>query len=116
VRDGKTVIPEPNGGSIRRRLQLFCAIDESGQLWQFKRTLLEQRDSEPLYVRGVDLGNEAFEVRIVASELKFGEGREKNTCWRVWAGVWAFPDQVGSGMEEMNLEVLEVGFRVQASD
>jgi hypothetical protein len=79
VRDGKTVIPEPNGRSIRRRLQLFCATDELGQLWQFKRTLLEQCDSEPLYVRRVDPGNEAFEVRIVTPELKFGEGREKNT-------------------------------------
>jgi hypothetical protein len=78
--------------------------------------LLEQCDSEPLYVRGVDPGNEAFEVRVVTPELNFGEGREKNMCWRVWARGWAFPAQIRSGVKEMNLEVLEVGFRVQASD
>jgi hypothetical protein len=78
--------------------------------------LLEQCDSEPLYVRGVDPGNEVFEVRVVTPELKFGEGREKNMCWRVWAGEWALQAQIGSGMKEMNLKVLEDGFRVQASD
>src|ERR1700679_775618 len=101
---------------MRRRRQLLCATDKLGQLWQFKRTLLEQSDSEPLYVRCVDPGNEAFEVRIVTPELKFGEGRESNTCWRVWAGAWAFPARNGSGIKEMNLNELEVGFRVQASD
>src|SRR5882762_9284970 len=110
------MIPEPNGRSIRRRLQLFCTTDKLGQMWQFKRTLLEQCDSELLYVRGVDPGNEVFEVRIVTPELKFGEGREKNLCWRVWARVWTFPAQIRSGMKEMNFKELEVGFRVQASD
>jgi hypothetical protein len=78
--------------------------------------LLEQCDSEPLYVRGVDPGNEAFEVRIVTPELKFGEGREKNTCWRVWAGAWAFQAQIERGITEVDVNELEVGFRGQASD
>jgi len=77
---------------------------------------LEQCDSEPLYVGGVDPGNKGFEVRIVTPELKFGEGREENMCWRVWARVLAFQAQIGCRMVEVNLKELEVGFRVQASD
>lgn len=116
MRDGETVIPEPNGRSIRRRLQLFCAADKFGQLRQFKRTLLEQCDSEPLDVRGVDPGNEGFEVRITTTKLKVGKGREKNMCRRVWARARAFRAQIGTGLKEVNVKQLEVGFCVQASD
>jgi hypothetical protein len=77
---------------------------------------LEQCDSEPLYVRSVDPGDKVFEVRIVTPELKFGEGREENMCWRVWVGALAFQAQIVCGMMEVNLKKLEVGFRVQASD
>jgi hypothetical protein len=69
-------------------------------LWQFKRKFVEQCDSEPLHVRGVDPGNEVFGVRIVTPELKFGKGKEKNMCWRAWVAAWAFLAQMESGIRK----------------
>ena len=69
---------------LLRWLEAFCTTDEPVELLDMAGNVVQEQDVDCVEQRGINSGNEVFQMLVIAFESEVGEGWQDNTSLVRW--------------------------------